>query len=80
MFKKIVKKFGSRGAHILLPFELIGKEVEIRLINEREKEPEKQIVSDSEIPDKKVETKQQNTSKEEFKSLMEKVMKDNPQH
>ena len=32
--KRIVKKFGKRGAHITLPKEMIGQEVEVLYSNE----------------------------------------------
>jgi putative transposon-encoded protein len=86
MLTKTVKSFGHGSAHVTLPVSYIGKEVDIYTheeidmeCNEGKKESEKLIVSASRVPDKKVEVKQQTTSKEEFNALMEKVMKNHPQ-
>lgn len=71
-------KFGARGAHILVPKELIGKEVEILLVGE-------EVTKEPETPEPKEElnTFVQEPKKEpsdDYNSLMVKLMQSHPQH
>jgi len=43
VFTVVVKNFGARGAHILLPKTWLGKVVEVRLVEDNDKDKPKKV-------------------------------------